>query len=1221
VTDIGVLLPLRLETRFDKRGTAWWLRLRVIPDEPWYDRREQAPSTAEVASLEHFAATAGPPAQPAAQTAWRTLAAEHGPAHAWWLLRSQLTWNGITWQVRPSTPRTKPGFPAVLGFPPRIQVWLARGGAAPAVVADLTVKVGKLTLELPETPQQPRWWLSWPEAVDVGLATEIPLGPQADDIDVLYVVGIGDEDPAKLLGAHTDAGRLMLLAPGTPTNTVDGGRTADADPDQWWAAYLRGTASAATGRAAEGLTGRTDALPALPNEPPANPWQHVMTALWPALFGHTLRDLAGFGQQAYQLGDALATGLAPEGPYPALRIGNQPYGVLPVTALAAWKPGPGEPKVLAELAGTLQKMRDAWSAAAQGRGTVAGADAARLADLIAQPPRSPGFAYRSFLPLELFALTLHFIGVDANLDDLTLAWDTAGQAPGVKLRTDQPVRRYASRDFAHPLGIPLIDPPGGDDIRTLLKRLTEAVTDPAVLASDQKIADALGCPPHSLLLAMVIWSLRLAAAAMGQPAAEQSKDGPVLIEPVAVPATTTSALARYIASLTASNLTKAEEFQKIRKAVTALADTPADELARLLAGAVDTACYRLDAWLTALPAQRLYRLMPARTPGTRWRLGAYGWVDAPRPGQPGPTGGGLLHAPSESQAITAAILRDRALTDPETDRWAMSVTSDRVRRAAALADQVRTGAHPREALGRAVERVVGAPVAIESLRRRFPLRSEQNGRRTCDGMAVLAADPAGLGLSAAARAGLDKLRAAVDVYGDLLVADAVYQMVEGRAATAGASLDAAAGLGRPPNLDVLRTHREGRAVTSTALFLLPDAAPPLAIGLGFGGTELSPATVADPAVASWLTDQLGKAEHWGFTAHGSTAGITIEDLDLAPADALVLAEADLRRLALAQLVAVDPAATAPVGGSGIQRHRRGLRALAALGTAATEVNGARADTGSLADRLHDLHDIGKALAEKLADGDTDAVRAATRWGIVAPDGVDAAAHAAGVLSARLGALPDVDAVIESGPDETVRAIRALVAPEGVVGVLGRMTRGQLPKLGLADAAGADWLATVAPVRPALARLDAYRLTAASPPRPWASRADVWQTQAEEPGSLVMAYLPDGYDPTDLDDDDIVAVSRIDNFSEVIPAAQQATHAAFGFDGPAARAPQAVLLAVPPDVGGALDAAGLVGIVADARLLARVRMATPADLKAYRAVLPTVLLPAAGPFAVNLREKP
>lgn len=1203
MTDVALLLPLRLETRFDKRGTAWWLRLRIVPDEPWFDRRETAPSAAEVESLHRFADTAGLPANEPARDAWRRLAAEHGTAHAWWLLRTQLTWSGSAWQVRQGPTRDKPGFPSVVEFPARVEVWLARGGGSPVRVADLPVKRDRLTLDLPEDPDQKRWWLSWPEAVDVGLATEFSLGAQADDIDVLYVVGLGDGDPAKLLGAHVDAGRLALLGPGTATNTVDGGRTAEPDADQWWAAYLRGAGNPGTGRAAEALTGRTTALPALPGEPAPSPWPQLMAALWPALAGHALRDLGGFGQQVYRLGDALTGGLAPEGPYPALRIGDQPYGVLPVTALAAWKPGPGEPKALADLAATLQAMRAAWTAAAQLRGTVVGADAARLADLIAQPPRSPGFAYRAFLPAELFSLALMFAGLAGNLDDLMHQWDTAATAPGVALRPDQPVRRYASRDFAHPLGIPLIQPPDGDPIAKLLGRLVTAVADPNVLASDEKIAQALGCRPESLLLVLAIWSLRLAAAALGQPRSEQGTDGPILIEPVAAPATTASKLAGYVTSLTPAQLAKGEEFQQVLKAVAALADASAGDLARLLTGAVDTAAYRLDAWLTALPAQRLNRLLPSATPGNRWRVGAYGWVDAPRPGQPGPTAGGLLHAPSESQAITAAILRDRALTDPEPGRWAMSVSSDKVRRAAALADQVRTGAHPREALGRAVERIVGDGVAVAALRRTFPLRSEQNGRRTCDGVAVLAADPATLELTAAAKAGLAKLREAVDVYGDLLVADAVYQLVEGRAATAGASLDAAAGLARPPSLDVLRTVREGRSITSTALWVLPDKAAPSAIPLFRPRSELSPATLADPSVAGWLIDQLGKPSGWRFTAHGTDASVTLEDLDLEPADALVLTEADLSRLVLRRL-----SAAAPVGGDGIDRHRRGLRALATLGTAA----------GEYWPRLKELRDVGAELADRLRGGDTDALAAAARWGIVAPDGANATAYAAAILDARLAA-PSPEEAAEA--EEVVRAIRALVAPEGAVGVLGRVPRGTLPKLARADAAAA-WLATLAPVRPDLARLDAHRLSSPAPPVAWTNRPeDVWQTHADQPEPLVVAYLPAGFDPADVDEDDPVAIGRIDHFSEVVPAQQQSTHAAFGFDGPAARAQQAVLLAVPPDLGTALDTAGLVAIVADARQLARVRMATPADLKQYRAVLPTVLLPAAGPFAVTLQEIP
>ena len=58
-----------------------------------------------------------------------------------------------------------------------------------------------------------------------------------DDIDVLYVVGLGngEYEPARLFEAHEAAGSLGLLAPGTPTNTVDGAPAADLgrDADAW----------------------------------------------------------------------------------------------------------------------------------------------------------------------------------------------------------------------------------------------------------------------------------------------------------------------------------------------------------------------------------------------------------------------------------------------------------------------------------------------------------------------------------------------------------------------------------------------------------------------------------------------------------------------------------------------------------------------------------------------------------------------------------------------------------------------------------------------------------------------------------------------------------------------------------------------------------------------------------------------------------------------------
>jgi len=46
---------------------------------------------------------------------------------------------------------------------------------------------------------------------------------------VLYVVGLGEDKPDSLFLAHRDNGSLGLIAPGTPTNTVDG------EPAATWA--------------------------------------------------------------------------------------------------------------------------------------------------------------------------------------------------------------------------------------------------------------------------------------------------------------------------------------------------------------------------------------------------------------------------------------------------------------------------------------------------------------------------------------------------------------------------------------------------------------------------------------------------------------------------------------------------------------------------------------------------------------------------------------------------------------------------------------------------------------------------------------------------------------------------------------------------------------------------------------------------------------------------
>lgn len=127
-------------------------------------------------------------------------------------------------------------------------------------------------------------------------------------------------------------------------------------------------------------------------------------------------------------------------------------------------------------------------------------------------------------------------------------------------------------------------------------------------------------------------------------------------------------------------------------------------LERVFRAVLDTASHRIDPWVTGIASRRLWALAGD---GARFRVGAYGWVDTPRPRSAAAPADEYLHAPSEAQALTSAVLRDRARHDAEPGRWDLDLDSERVRLAEQLAAEVRLGAPLVEVVGRAVERVVG----------------------------------------------------------------------------------------------------------------------------------------------------------------------------------------------------------------------------------------------------------------------------------------------------------------------------------------------------------------------------------------------------------------------------------------------------------------------------------------------------------------------------------
>jgi hypothetical protein len=241
----------------------------------------------------------------------------------------------------------------------------------------------------------------------------------------------------------------------------------------------------------------------------------------------------------------------------------------------------------------------------------------------------------------------------------------------------------------------------------------------------------------------------------------QGRSGPAL-EPIGVDEDELTVLARDALSMSQQDLgaggRAVELYHLVQDATVRIMERPVGLLDRVLRAVIDTAAYRIDPWITALAWRRL---QDSGAAGHPFHLGVYGWVDQPRPGTPGPTDGGLLHAPSEAQAVTASILRDKAIHDFETDRWDMDLESSTIRLADRIAEEVRLGAHIAEVLGREIERIAGTRSLVQDLRDGFPMRTEHAGRRVCDGLAILAANPANLPLNATQIAALEPLRRAL----------------------------------------------------------------------------------------------------------------------------------------------------------------------------------------------------------------------------------------------------------------------------------------------------------------------------------------------------------------------------------------------------------------------------------------------------------------------------
>ena len=1305
-----VLLPVRLETRF--QGTELWLR--IYPDdvhinsfEPELTSDEQSAKLAYLSQKQSGAA--------AAKTAFGTLARQYGVTRAAWIASNNPpagTKSG-QWVSAPVT-NVLPERWVVIGY---------QGNAAGAVLAvgpaiPETLQVGPApTSAGPLSDPGMKWVTDFNTAIQVGMAFRIPLTPvQQRGFNRLVVLGLKTGLAAKdaaarlgdLLQAHHYTGGLELLALNTPTNNTEtvsaGYSSSQSDPDAAFA--LEQGPSLCPSRP----TGDGDRLAAALNVAPSllshvrgadggqDEIAHAMnTVMWPATWGYYLSQIVNGTVPNPDVmlpaaRDHFAAAVRARGHFPTLRIGRQPYGLLPVCWSANWKSLEGRP-LDGPLAGLLAKMRVTWDNSIPNVPRVpASADPeASLTSLLGMTASSNSFVARNVVGPEY-----NFSYWDFVQHDLAKTWWTTLTAKSLAdagdLSAVMATTRLANSVFVRQPRL-----------------LTDLLVSPAPL-------DGLPAPAYIATLAGMGWQDLRAAASPSAPiplfflllrhtALRQYIDSaldlliatgaaqpPERIEPellgfsTAIRPTAWDILARVLPGKgpVGTYLDGAKKdptipvFAAFWSAYAQLQGLPAADLDAAAREVFDLASYRLDAWITSLASFRLQNLR-ANNPDGGIVLGSYGWLENVQPQPQQSASAGFIHAPSLNQSTTAAILRAGYLAHSggATRPFEVDLSSGKVRLAMHLLDGIRQGQPLGALLGYRLERTMHdlkLDPFIDVVRGIAPAQGATNDLDVVDGLALLQKfqDPnfwnqAGLPAAGSAQrtaltSAITKLSDALDSVADLSLAESVHQLSRGNLLRAGATLDSIARGDTPPvDTEVVTTPRSGNALTYRLMTVAPSGAP-----AGWGST---PRAQAEPRLNSWAAALLGNPKAIRIRARFSdaqgaalsTVEIGLDQLGIAPLDVLSLPEARGVPQELGDRISRLVWQTHPAAAAAVE-------ILTDRNPAWTPQTIALTEFLTLAQTVARLVNSARPLApnDLVVQGDpagamniaelktrADAAEAQMRAALASLKGApanDAALLAAAAFGVA-GAVPNIDPtkwpaqIARAAADLTARAAkldqlaarftRASASPDqssafdasrlqtvfgGTFQVLPMLAQG-LAHLWANSSSlqGGDplesvrWFQRAARVRPGAGRLDSAVMLAealsgklllqfqvAQLP---AAAGDKWVALAGATSTSRLSLA--AFTPAPVTAGAPMAGLMIDEWTEVLPSAQQITGVSFQYTDPLARPPQSILIAVKPDDFPEWTAEAVEGSVLEALDLAKIRAVDPDSLGALGHYLPAL----------------
>ena len=550
-------------------------------------------------------------------------------------------------------------------------------------------------------PPALRWLTDFGEAVTAGMGIRIDLTDEfRAGLDRLVVLGLREgatpEQSATAFGGlltaqlRSPAG-LSMLPQGTPTNNSEqapagppGGKSAEAESAR---ATVAGFAAAADdwttktdGEWFAELLGLDPALLAgVPNAEGTDrrDARAAHTALWPATWGYYLPALLDgvlTDEQIAQTRQFFIEHVSGRGPLPVVKIGRQPYGILPTTVFSrlAW---PASAAHRTALNAVLTEAATDWQTALQHVRSLAnpGTDPHQaLLDILALHPTSAEYFHRYANSAEDLFNRANLRGAGAQVSDalengLGLTAPLRALLARFGRQTTDPAadpdllrRLFADEQF--PLLAPIVDDRPLSEVDKVRVYTTDernylswlADSDLDTIRTEQGFIDE--APPaallyllarHAVLLAWADGARRLAMATPDA-AVPDVRDAPFVhvrqqsdlasesrygalyaVDPAIDP---TRLVHEHLHTVLGTDPATADVAEQAQ-ALAILADLPTAKLERVFAEHVDCANYRLDAWRLGLVNERLAELRQTTTgaPKRGLHLGAYGWLENVKP--------------------------------------------------------------------------------------------------------------------------------------------------------------------------------------------------------------------------------------------------------------------------------------------------------------------------------------------------------------------------------------------------------------------------------------------------------------------------------------------------------------------------------------------------------------------------------------------------------------